>query len=79
MTNEEAIKNLQCIRSIYGHLWVKYTCDYAIEELEKQIPKKPNGMKCTECGEEVFLEPIDHNTITYCWHCGQAHDWRCEE
>ena len=43
--------------------------DKAIEALEKQIPKKPNGKEgynCGKCGAGLF------NNDRYCWKCGQA-------
>lgn len=41
----------------------------ALEALEKQIPKKPNGKdgyNCGKCGAGLF------NNDRYCWKCGQA-------
>ena len=54
---------------------VMEACRMGMEALEKQIPKKPNGMQCSVCGEQIFFEPIDHNQKTYCWLCGQKIDW----
>lgn len=56
--------------------------DYAIEALEKQIPKKPERLnafrsigKCRGCERVISAR----NASVYCMYCGNKVDWRNEE
>lgn len=84
MTIQEAIS---CLKADKEYLVDYDVCDgeeidIAIEELEKQIPKKPIMRKdvaetyyiCPECEWEV--DKFDDN---YCSDCGQKLDWSSEE
>lgn len=56
----------------------------AVEVLEKQIPKKPNGTRCPICKRALRKAKIENgytgrvktrNADDYCPKCGQALDW----
>lgn len=89
MTPEEAIKTIQV--AVAEVEW-DYPLDYAIafetaiNALEKQIPKKPipteeqniryvMNYTCPSCGKHF----IGTGIANYCYHCGQALDWRGTE
>lgn len=51
--------------------------DFAIEALEKQIPKKPTDVctpviTCGKCFSDLFDDGLK---FTYCPWCGQRIDW----
>ena len=51
--------------------------EFAIEALERQIPKKPVKNKYWDayncpCCDTLFCKT---DWITYCFHCGQKFDW----
>ena len=87
MTPKEAIDNLEylisedCTDSQFDFV---DEVKFAIEALEKQIPKKPiksdreirycEVWKCPKCGFEWSGRVVD-----YCYKCGQAIDWGEEE
>ena len=77
----EAIECLKINKPTSGYVMLQESVDFAIQALEKQIPKKPykdneNGIYekeyCPICHRSLF--PNDHHCI-----CGQAIDWRDEE
>ena len=76
MTIEEAVNVLKCIVIDTEDLsaGVKRTqekaLDFTIKALEKQIPKKPNGIECACCGGDVSIYKVP-----YCMCCGQTLDW----
>lgn len=90
MTAQEAIEALKLInlKSVHPFLsWEEMleVRDFAIESIEKQIPKKPvlklhdNRVEeeqkeyyCPVCGEWLTWE-ITH--FKHCYECGQAIDW----
>lgn len=76
MTSENAIKIL---KGLYPDLSRagKAAIDAAVEALEKQIPKKPDGGYDIFYGEDAKLCPVcgDPNPNTYCGTCGQRLDW----
>ena len=56
----------------------KMYAEFAIQALEKQIPKKPIRIgkdTCPKCGtyNETWVKRRNTlpNDIVYCWHCGQ--------
>lgn len=82
MTYEEAELYLYRIRTLF-HLYGEYkrAVDVAIEALERQVPKKPDGYpggfygvypvwkyKCPCCG--IDIEFMVHHCM-----CGQTIDW----
>ena len=86
MTPEEAISIVKCA---IGEVEWNYPLDYAeafevaIEALEKQVVKKPIPAEeqdiryvmkytCPSCGKHFTGTGI----ADYCYHCGQALDWR---
>lgn len=86
MTYEEAIKILTELKPIPvdGFKIIAKAYDLAIEALEKQIPKKPNGKFnvpdyvlaygiCPSCGLGV------NSDMKFCSECGQAIDWSDDE
>ena len=77
----EAIECLKSNKPTTGYMMLQEAVDFAIQALEKQIPKKPykdneNGIYekeyCPICHRSLF--PNDHHCI-----CGQAIDWSDEE
>ena len=76
MTPENAIKTL---KGLYPDLSRagKAAIDAAVEALEKQIPKKPDGGYDIFYGEDAKLCPVcgDPRPDTYCGTCGQRLDW----
>ena len=102
MTESEAIekmKNMRLFMQItYENSEHKFPEDYykanemAIQELEKQIPKKPimkqyfedledEYLCCPTCGEILTDRIPDDNKTFYfhCMNCGQKLDWSDEE
>lgn len=79
MTPENAIKIL---KGLYPDLSLagKAAIDAAVEALEKQIPKKPDGGYDIFYGEDAKLCPVcgDPHPDTYCGTCGQRLDWSDE-
>nr|DAU40333.1 MAG TPA: zinc-ribbon containing domain protein [Caudoviricetes sp.] len=79
MTPENAIKIL---KGLYPDLSLagKAAIDAAVEALEKQIPKKPDGGYDIFYGEDAKLCPVcgDPRPDTYCGTCGQRLDWSDE-
>ena len=76
----EAIECLKSNKPTTGYMMLQEAVDFAIQALEKQIPKKPykdneNGIYekeyCPICHRSLF--PNDHHCI-----CGQAIDWSDE-
>ena len=49
---------------------VNEACIVACKALEKQVPKKPNGISCPSCSY-VLVQNYD----LYCPRCGQKIDW----
>lgn len=76
MTPENAIKIL---KGMYPDLSRagKAAIDAAVEALEKQIPKKPDGGYDIFYGEDARFCPVcgDPRPDTYCGTCGQRLDW----
>ena len=77
----EAIECLKSNKPTTGYMMLQEAVDFAIQALEKQIPKKPykdneNGIYekeyCPICHRSLF--PNDHHCI-----CEQAIDWSDEE
>ena len=77
----EAIECLKSNKPTTGYMMLQEAVDFAIQALEKQIPKKPykdneNGIYekeyCPICHRSLFSN--DHHCI-----CGQAIDWSDEE
>ena len=94
MTESEAIKELHKIRPRGGIIPQKRAeaLDVAIQELEKQIAKKPimkqyfedledEYLCCPTCGEILTDRiPADNKTSYFhCMNCGQKFDWSDEE
>ena len=94
MTESEAIKELHKIRPRGGIIPQKRAeaLDVAIQELEKQIAKKPimkqyfedledEYLCCPTCGEILTDRiPTDNKTFYFhCMNCGQKFDWSDEE
>ena len=93
MKESEAIKKLRQHFEYLKHAWKPHpdyeTMDaigYAIQALEKQIPKKPvksenqvaryvNTYYCPICN----LGITGTNIAKWCYHCGQKLDWSDEE
>jgi len=70
MTTEELIYKLRQLHDFYdvyiGDLaWIHEV----IKLLEKQIPKKSDGLSCPVCKWNVVNR--DGNKSNYCRHCGQ--------
>ena len=86
MTPEEAIKTIQvAIAEVEWNYPMEYAIAFetAIEALEKQTPKKLIPVEeqnirywtkytCPLCGTHFTGKVI----VDYCYHCGQALDWR---
>ena len=79
MKPEEVIEllNLQredCTKSVLR----EDDIDYAIEAIEKQVPKKVDGeydeKTCTVCDEDILSYYAN-----YCENCGQKLDWGNED
>lgn len=75
MTEQEAIKTLEDLQRLltnYRHISTELTeaNGMAIKALEKQVPKKPNGIHCGSCNYVLVLL---HDL--YCPRCGQKIDW----
>ena len=77
----EAIECLKSNKPTSGYVMLQESVDFAIQALEKHIPKKPkerdcigfNTLVCPVCKEALYLyEP-------YCDNCGHAIDWSDEE
>ena len=95
MTESEAIKKLRQHFEYLKHAWKPHpdyeTMDaigYAIQALEKQIPKKPimkpyyddmeeEYLCCPTCGEILTDRiPMDNKDFYFhCLNCGQKFDW----
>jgi len=88
MTNEEAIRNLQSVRSFLNMTDLLDEPSYksinmAIEAVEKQIPKKPykRQMKvstidvCPVCGIDTPNPRELEQWEWWCPDCGQKIDW----
>ena len=98
MTESEAIKKLRQHFEYLKHAWKPHpdyeTMDaigYAIQALEKQIPKKPimkpyyddmeeEYLCCPTCGEILTDRiPMDNKDFYFhCLNCGQKFDWSDE-
>lgn len=76
MTPENAIKILKGMYPDLSRVG-KAAIDAAVEALEKQIPKKPDGGYDIFYGEDAKLCPVcgDPRPDTYCGTCGQRLDW----
>ena len=79
MTPENAIKILKGMYPALSRVG-KEAIDAAVEALEKQIPKKPDGGYDIFYGEDAKLCPVcgDPHPDTYCGTCGQRLDWSDE-
>lgn len=101
MTIEEAIEMCEKLHKLFSvaneageelvaikNIPVEYL-GFAIEALEKQIPKKPYdvtekeyddfyylGFICPSCNEAAVYQPYRPK---FCKHCGQRIDWSVEE
>ena len=99
MTESEAIKKLKQHFEYLKHAWKLHpdyeTMDaigYAIQALEKQIPKKPimkpyfddmeeEYLCCPTCGEILTDRiPMDNKDFYFhCLNCGQKFNWESDE
>ena len=93
MTESKVIKKLKQHFEYLKHAWKSHpdyeTMDaigYAIQALEKQIPKRPikskeqriryvNTYYCPTCN----LSFTGFNIAKWCYHCGQKLDWSDKE
>ena len=64
---EEAIDCLKSNKSTTGYMMLQEAVDFAIQALEKQIPKKRDSYNCPVCSH--YFE--DGECFTYCPECGQ--------
>ena len=79
ITIEEAIKMLKQF-AIVDAIQEDYdVIDMAIEALEKQIPKKPNGDRCPVCNANILNWVDEGDDFEYCPDCGQKIDWSEDE
>ena len=86
MTREDAIEIIKFYDSvIYKPPKIKEALEMAIEDMEKQIPKKPNNFDCGDehsmcpnCRFDLGYRVLCEDAVRYCWKCGQALDWREE-
>lgn len=89
MTNKEAINYIlanyfdgdEDVKAVVGGDEEYLAMKYAVEALEKQIPKRPIGdfgscphYRCPNCKCSVKMYEND-NTYPHCGFCGQALDW----
>lgn len=87
MTAKEAIARIRRRHCIHNE---HCTCDckrcneyceygFALEALEKQIPKKPRetrcALMCARCGHKITEKGCKKLNRLYCKKCGQAIDW----
>ena len=79
----EAIECLKSNKPTTGYMMLQEAVDFAIQALEKQIPKKPifaNNMMTKDkflmcpCCEFRFPDSLVF-LKTRCWNCGQKLDW----
>ena len=91
MTPQEALENLKNILDYeVDYNPYKLALNMAINALEKQIPKKPNGIydenKCEKDKKEFYYEQVligqcpscnqeVQEGMKFCMDCGQAIDW----
>lgn len=64
---EEAIDCLKSNKPTTGYMMLQEAVDFAIQALEKQIPKKRDSYNCPICSH--YFE--DGECFTYCPECGQ--------
>ena len=64
---EEAIECLKSNKPTTGYMMLQEAVDFAIQALEKQIPKKRDSYNCPICSH--YFE--DGECFTYCPECGQ--------
>ena len=64
---EEAIDCLKSNKPTTGYMMLQEAVDFAIQALEKQIPKKRDSYNCPVCSH--YFE--DGECFTYCPECGQ--------
>ncbi len=82
MNEREAIEIIKNTRIKLGRAngkdLINQAFNIAIEALEKQAPKKPNGFnsECWDCGEFLLSS---QDQPSYCPSCGQKIDWSEEE
>ena len=63
----EAIDCLKSNKPTTGYMMLQEAVDFAIQALEKQIPKKRDSYSCPVCSH--YFE--DGECFTYCPECGQ--------
>ena len=63
----EAIECLKSNKPTTGYMMLQEAVDFAIQALEKQIPKKRDSYSCPVCSH--YFE--DGECFTYCPECGQ--------
>ena len=63
----EAIECLKSNKPTTGYMMLQEAVDFAIQALEKQIPKKRDSYNCPVCSH--YFE--DGECFTYCPECGQ--------
>lgn len=70
--NQEAIDNFRAHTGHFSEYW-KTLNEIAISAMEKQVPRKPEGIKLSyaicKCGSKLGIGDI------YCRVCGQKIDW----
>ena len=67
----EAIECLKSNKPTTGYMMLQEAVDFAIQALEKQIPKKRDSYSCPICSH--YFE--DGECFTYCPECGQRLEW----
>ena len=63
----EAIECLKSNKPTSGYMMLQEAVDFAIQALEKQIPRKRDSYNCPVCSH--YFE--DGECFTYCPECGQ--------
>lgn len=85
----EAIECLRTNKPTNGYMMLQESVDFAIQALEKQIPKKAYHISSVDDNDNANVEcPACHATTDYavnvikrgyCWNCGQRLDWGDEK
>ena len=88
----EAIECLKINKPTSGYMMLQEAVDFAIQALEKHIPKKPimkpyykdmeeEYLCCPTCGEILTDRiPMDNKDFYFhCLNCGQKFNWESDE